>query len=99
MSGVQNSAGEGVDVARVAADQQRCNDSIEGGLCRGDGGVPEGFAPPDQTVIRLDLHHEDVEMVPRLAREQRMRAAHVEGKRDNEAFDRGDQHENPAKRE
>jgi hypothetical protein len=37
-------------------------------------------------------------MVPGLAREQRMRAAHIEGKRDNEAFDRGDQHADPTKR-
>ena len=98
MRAVQNGAGEGVDVARVAADQQRRNDGIERGLRRGDRGVPEGFAPADQTVVGLDLHHENVEMVPGLARKQRMRAAHVEGKRDNKAFDRGDQHANPAKR-
>src|ERR1700739_3644363 len=98
MRAVQNGAGEGVDVARVTSDKQRRNYGIEGGLRRRDCGMPEGFAPTHQIVVSLDLHHENLEMVPGLAREQRMRAAHGEGKRDNEAFDRGDKHANPAKR-
>ena len=89
---MQNGAAESVDVAGVTSDQQRRNDGIERRLGRGDCGVPEGFAPADQTVVGLDPHHENLEMVPGLAREQRMRAAHVEGERYNKAFDRSDQH-------
>jgi hypothetical protein len=95
MRAVQNGAAEGIDIARVTPDQQRCNDGIERGFRRGDRGVPEGFTLTDQTVIGLDLHHENFKMVPGLARERRMRAAHVEGKRDNKAFDGGDQHAEP----
>jgi hypothetical protein len=95
---MQNGAGEGVNVARVTSDKQRRNYGIEGDLRRRDCGVPEGFAPTHQIVVGLNLHHENLKMVPGLAREQRRRTAHVEGKRDNEAFDRGDQHANPVKR-
>src|SRR5665213_1353660 len=98
MRAVQNGAAEGVDVARVTPDKQRCDDGIERRLRRGDRGVSEGFAPADKAVVGLDLHHENFEMVPGRSRKQRMRAAHIEGKRDNKAFDRGDQHADPAER-
>jgi hypothetical protein len=65
---MQNRAAERVDVAGVASHQQRRHDGIERRLGRRDGGVPEGFAPTDQTVVGLDLHHENLLMVPGLAR-------------------------------
>src|SRR6202034_2317406 len=56
MRAMQNGAAERVDVARVTSDQKRCNNGIERRLGRGDCGVPEGFAPADETVVGLDLH-------------------------------------------
>ena len=94
---MQNGASEGADVARVASDKQRRNYGIEGRLRRRDCGMPEGLAPTHKIIVGFDLHHENLKMIPGLACEQWMRATHVEGKRDNEAFDRGDKHDDPAK--
>ena len=67
-------------------------------LVAGIAACPKASPQPTRPSSVSTFTTRNLEMVPGLAREQRMRPAHVEGKRDNKAFDRGDQHANPAKR-
>jgi hypothetical protein len=92
MGAVQHGAGQVIDVTGVTADHERRDDPVERCLGRRNRGVSKCLAPADQAVLGLDLHQQNIEMIPGLAGEQRMRAAHIEGKRDHEAFDGGDQH-------
>jgi hypothetical protein len=81
-----------LDVAAVAADDQRSHDAVERFLRRRNAGMSERLAPAGQPVLGNDLHQQDLEMGPRLAGEVRVRTAHVEGQRDDVRSDRGDLH-------
>jgi hypothetical protein len=91
MCAMQHGAGQAVDVTSVAPDHQRRDDAVERRPGRRNCGVTKGFTPADQSVFGLDLHHQNIEMIPGLPGQQGMRF-HIEGKRDHEAFDCGDRH-------
>jgi hypothetical protein len=77
MQRVHDFAGEPVNVAGVAAHDERRNDVVERGPGGWNRGVAESLSPADQSVLGFYAHQQYLQVRPRLAGEQRRRAAHV----------------------
>ncbi len=76
---MQNGLRQRVDVLGVAPDHQRRDNVVERRLGRRDRGMAEGFTPPGDAFVGLDLDQKNIEMRPRLSRKGRPGPAHVIG--------------------
>ena len=65
---MQNVARQSVDVFGVAPNHEWRDDRVERGFGSGNRGVSKSFAPPDHTLVGLDLDQKNFEMGPGLAR-------------------------------